>query len=488
MMHQFIFGDMFKRAGGKKHMEKMLLPFAFMLTMLCNCASVDVVHNEVIETASGQVAKNVQVEELEAGTLDSRNYAYPDGGIFSTERLTAETTNAQEVELCELRGEQGVMRWYDTEYDEWCEQPLTEGVIAVERPIIETDAQSVVVTLPQVYAPRENMMVEYMPDYKSTMSVVKQSEGWKLMLQLPAMETGMRAEWHFVRGEGKIIDWNAPEAQQTWQKNLLTNENRWCFDGYYYSAPSSYIPTGKNYFHLLIASYLTQSFMDNEEHPAAYYYAVGMLDTMLEHQNEYGYFPTYAGSQWLQDSYQIGAGFYDTRFNSDLVEMLIYAYEHYGVAKFEKPVRDYLAFYMQHAEQYHIAFGDGWMINDYSNPASGGNSVSSLNHQLAELLVLYEAGGAFHTDQYNDLAARMLRGIENSEKIWHKADGDLEYGIQPDGVTMHGVDYPYLTYDDLLKISRWRAAHGMEQSPAIERLLAYKLKYMQKHGITGYLK
>lgn len=53
---------------------------------------------------------------------------------------------------------------------------------------------------------------------------------------------------------------------------------------------------------------------------------------------------------------------------------------------------------------------------------------------------------------------------------------------------MHGADYPYLTYNDLLKVSRWRAAHGMEPSPAIERLLAYKMKYMQKHGITGYLK
>lgn len=425
---------------GKYRMGKIMLPFFLMLTVLCDCAPAEVVRDEVIETVRGDVTAIVQTGQVKAGTLDSRIYSYSDGGVFSTMRLTAASKRTQKIELCELHGEQGMLRWYNAKDKAWKEQPLKEGIVTMERPIIETDAQSAVITLPQMYTPHENMIVEYMPEYKSSLHIKQVSDGWRLTVEIPPIEKGMRAEWNMVAGEGAIIDWSSPYAQETWENYSMTAQNRWCYDGYYYIAPSSYIPSGDNYYHLLIASYLVQSYTSNEVHPAAYYYAVGMLDTMLEQQNEYGFFPTHAGSEWLRDDYGIGAGFYDTRFNSDLVETLLDAYVRYGVEKFAQPVRDYLDFFMQHAEAHHTAFGDGWMINDYSHPAGGINTVSSLNHQLAELLVLYQAGEAFQTDEYDALAARMLRGIENSEQIWHKADGNLEYGVLSDGVTMHGAD------------------------------------------------
>lgn len=472
---------------GKYRMRRIVLPLLLLLLLFCGCTYPGTVHIEAIQTARGEVISTIRGKNYRAGRADMRSYEYPDGGEFLTARLSIKSECPQKITLCELRGEQATLRWYNEERDIWYQKPLAEGVYWVDRPIIETEEQSVLITMPMVYRAHENAMLEYLPDYKSTLSVKRISGGWRLILQLPELEKGLQVEWHAVLGEGAIIDWNAPDAQTTWKKYLLTGENRWCYEGYYYEAPASYIPSGENYFHLLPAAYLTERMAADEQHRAAYYLSIGMLDTMLTQQNEYGFLPTHAGSTWLRDSYQIGPGFYDTRFNSDLMETLLDAYVRYGVEKFAQPVRDYLDFFIQHAEQHHTAFGDGWMINDYSHPNGGSGTVSSLNHQLAELLLLYQAGEAFHTDEYDALAARMLRGIENSEQIWYRADGNLEYGVEADGITIYGVDYPYLTYDDLLKVSRWRASHGMEPSPAIERLLAYKLKYMQKHGITGYL-
>lgn len=51
----------------------------------------------------------------------------------------------------------------------------------------------------------------------------------------------------------------------------------------------------------------------------------------------------------------------------------------------------------------------------------------------------------------------MVRGIEQSELLWYKSDGDLNYSYKPDG-TCSGQDYPYLTYNDLLELQRLYAA------------------------------
>ena len=85
------------------------------------------------------------------------------------------------------------------------------------------------------------------------------------------------------------------------------------------------------------------------------------------------------------------------------------------------------------------------------------------------------------------LADRMVRGIEQSELLWYKPDGDLNYSYKPDG-TCSGQDYPYLTYNDLLELQRLYAARHGQENPAIARLLQVKLTWMNKNGVTGYNK
>ena len=80
----------------------------------------------------------------------------------------------------------------------------------------------------------------------------------------------------------------------------------------------------------------------------------------------------------------------------------------------------------------------------------------------------------------------MVRGIEQSELLWYKPDGDLNYSYKPDG-TCSGQDYPYLTYNDLLELQRLYAPGTVGKSK-IAHLLQVKLTWMNKNGVTGYNK
>ena len=125
---------------------------------------------------------------------------------------------------------------------------------------------------------------------------------------------------------------------------------------------------------------------------------------------------------------------------------------------------------------------DYWHPNGESSPTH-----ASLNHHAAEAEFLYRMADAIDEDSYAVLADRMVRGIEQSELLWYKPDGDLNYSYKPDS-TCSGQDYPYLTYNDLLELQRLYAARHGQENPAIARLLQVKLTWMNKNGVTGYNK
>ena len=71
---------------------------------------------------------------------------------------------------------------------------------------------------------------------------------------------------------------------------------------------------------------------------------------------------------------------------------------------------------------------DYWHPNGESSPTH-----ASLNHHAAEAEFLYRMADAVNEDSYAVLADRMVRGIEQSELLWYKPDGDLNYSYKPDG-------------------------------------------------------
>jgi len=131
---------------------------------------------------------------------------------------------------------------------------------------------------------------------------------------------------------------------------------------------------------------------------------------------------------------------------------------------------------MVHAQTNAIPTQSGILVEDYSHPDGNLPTHISLNHQLAEILFLYET----RDPTAIETAEQMLRGIEDTVQYWIRADKNLHYACYPNG-TFGGVDYPYLTYNDLLALNTYLGGNE-----SLERLMEAKRMWMDKNNITEY--
>ena len=59
--------------------------------------------------------------------------------------------------------------------------------------------------------------------------------------------------------------------------------------------------------------------------------------------------------------------------------------------------------------------------------------------------------------------------------------------MSPDGV-FEGIDYPYLTYDDLFKLQKYLNARFSRNDPVLDTLMAHKRTWMDENDVTAYMK
>ena len=141
--------------------------------------------------------------------------------------------------------------------------------------------------------------------------------GYTLTLTAPALNTGNTAECMLAQSPEALVDWDQKGVPSLWATYTNLGDGRWCYDGYYWITYSNYIPTGPDVYFQMSAAYLCRSMLAMAPYNRlADDLAPCMMDVMAQRQNEYGYFATSAGSEWLLGDYGIGAGFYDTRFNT----------------------------------------------------------------------------------------------------------------------------------------------------------------------------
>ncbi len=255
--------------------------------------------------------------------------------------------------------------------------------------------------------------------------------------------------------------------------------NRMTLDGYYYKTPSDYTPTGEKYYYRLPAAYIPSKLARFGYAHHGYQIAAAMLDIQTEYYNGFGYIPTRPTSGWLKCDYGVDAGYYDTRFNTDIAHALLALGNEMKIGKFTDCAMSYAAFLSNHATNHAVYTEQGILVNDYCHSnARHQPTHTSLNHQLAEILFLFETQDYFCIQ----VANAMLRGIEDTTESWIRDDGNLHYARYPDG-SFGGVDYPYLTYNDLLALNRYLGGHE-----ALEVLMHTKQIWMDQNGITAYNK
>ena len=422
---------------------------------------------------------------------DSREYQLPNGDLFYQQRLSyyEDARDQQQVvaAVIHVQGNGGTIRRYDPIAQAWNIGELAEGQYAGHMYFIDTDQQSLIITAPLNYYSRTNQTLEAVPDDTGSLEIRREADDWLVILYARTLPGG-QSEYFYLRGEDPLIDWSQ-SGSSAWSSYDFSYNNRWCYVGYYYLAPSQYIPSGENYYHRLPAAYIASQMAFNDSR-GAQDLALCMLDVMLELQNKAGWFPTYAGTDWLLQDYQIGPGFYDTRFNSDLMKAVIQLAQSYQIEEFTRAAWRYGTFYLGMAAANHFDITDaagqtGWLVYDYYSPAAQSPTHCSLNHQAAEIMVLYRLNELTGDPQYEQLAQKMLLGITNLGSRWIKGNGSLHYAYLPDG-NCGMDDYLYLTYNDLYQLQQLLVKRYGQENAGLAQLLATKLAWLQRNHVSGY--
>lgn len=419
----------------------------------------------------------------ECAALDLRGYRMESGDrvLFGSLRPASHIDGAV---IAEFPIETGDLRIY-TEADGWVRMEAVSGARYDTTAVILNgeNGSSIMAYTPSVWEDLDNESKRLVADGGFAIA----DAGGRLYLQLlaPAMEPACSADFTVVTSNSQLLDWDLGEMASIWRSYASSGNSRWNYRGYYYPAPSTYVPTGENVYYHQVSAYLTRSLLYlADKSPLCYDLSLCMLERIQGDQNEPGFFPTQSQSEWLMGDYTIGKGFYDTRFNTDLIGSYLKAYRDYGY--FEDVLRTYTDFFLDYAAAHsRETESGGRFVDDYYNPTGGEATHCSLNHQIAQAILLYQIADAMGRDDAGQLADQMLLAVEDTAENWIKADGSLHYAFYRDG-SYGGQDYPVLTYNDLYDMQTQLTSMGRPRSEKLDEIMASKLQSMIAAGITDY--
>ena len=444
----------------------------------------------MVFSGAGINADTVRILNLETGAIGvceqdgRRAYAFSSGDQVVTGRVTLDGSTA--ADTVELPGGSGVIRYYEPATGKWVETSLAGGVYDASTVEIVQDEGTFFCYLPKSYLVGERQTLTYLPQYDGSLTVSGGNDGWTVTLTADGPE-GAVADYTWMRSDDSLLDWFHETYPGDWYNYTQDGEGKWCYDGYYRTTPDTYEPTGTNSIYRCPASYVVQSIAEAAaDRQSALSLALAMADTLIQGQNSQGFWETGPESQWLSGDYGIGPGFFDTRFNTELADLLCTLYRLSGGDFLEASLERYSEFYAEFARQQHRETENGgWLVEDYWNTGVSAAVHTSLNHQLAECLTLYHLADALGRTDLRQIADRMLLAVEDTSPDWVNAQGDLHYRCNGDG-TYGGSDYPYLTYNDLLALQQYLKASGDGPSEALTFLMDAKRAWMDSHGVTAY--
>ncbi len=438
-----------------------------------------------LELADGAVLATSVRTTAEAAPVTRRSYTLADGSrvVMGRAELNGGTAAVETVTLPE--GE-GTVRFFD-DAGQWVEEPLADGVYRASAVEIVLEDMAFFCYLPKTYreAPRSSLIVQ--PAYDGALTVEETRDGWQVTLTGSAPAGDHVCDFTWAVSDEPFLDWIRDHWADDWYNYTQDGAGKWCFDGYYRTTPATYSPTGTGYLYRCPAAYVVDSMVEAAQaRSGARALATAMVHTMVRNQNGEGFWETGPESQWLSGDYGIGPGFYDTRFNSDLAGTLCTFYEAFGGDFVRAALERYADFYLEFAAANHReTAGGGWLVEDYGGDGANGTMHTSLNHQLAECLVLFRLGAALDRAELTELAGRLLQAVEDTGAGWINAAGDLHYSVSADGV-YSGTDYPYLTYNDLLALNTWLRTQTGSDSAVLRTLMTAKRSWMDANGVTGY--
>lgn len=455
------------------------------------------VYDRVIYTSAGYVGVDHTSRDVRGGALDLRAYVLENSDnvlmgryrpqAFALGATGPEAEDGEQLLLSRTFVSGGVISLWQPERGQWYVSDLTAGSYYSGAVFLDSPECSLFFYLPRTYRQIETGSLEYLPQQDGWLQVDYAQDGFELSLLSPWPGEDCITDFLLVNSGERLVDWAYGDAYGLWSAYTQSGEGRWCFDGYYWPTFDDYSPGGDNYYFRQPSSYLLGSMLAiANRHRLAADLSLAMLDTVALWQNEQGYFPSLFTSGWLSGDYGVEAGYFDTRWNSDLLRHYARGYGQTGADLCLAVMNRYVEYYLGFAQDNHRETANGgWLVADYAPSAPETPCHTSLNHQLAQILVLYELADVLVRDDLLALADRLLLGVVDTETEWLAADGDLVYGLNVDGSPV-GEDYPYLTYNDLYEVQNLLLEVRGQRDPALDRLMRHKLTWMETHGVSGY--
>jgi len=433
-------------------------------------------------TSPNQIDYKIE-ELLNNDKLNIRYSKLNNGDIYCAEQLNGYSGNIYKKDLT-LNGNNILIRWYDKKNKKWNRIDNTDNMPSEPHLyLIDTDLSSIILGMPTIYIYDKEHLTKVVKK-EMPISIIKATEGYKISYALQPEENEVGEIWYLKSDEPNLVP-DTEEHLIMLSVHDLEGEKRWCFDGYYFRAEDEYQPYIKNMYYRHPSSYVGISWTKHGECRGFRDLGYIMMMTCVYNQNEYGFWQTGSRVKWLYEDFKIPSNFYDTRFNTDFAEGLLHAYKKYGDETFKTSLDRYMEYYYKHAieNNYQTETG-GILVEDYA-PAEK-KTHSSLNHQLAELNLLYEYYDLTKKDSYLELASKMLKGIQDTKSYWVMKNGNLKYAYGYTGTANKMEDYPHLTYDDLYTTKQLLKEKFNTEDDTIEYLMKSKLQWIKNNNIHGY--
>jgi len=425
---------------------------------------------------------SVNISESYADSVLLRQYQLADS-TFNMYRIENPSAGILFFEL-PLSSSEGTVSVYDPKAQVWSDFPLTEGTFAGSILKIRfSDGSGVFCDMPKSY---DLLDCNVIRQTGLTGSVTIVRKNGSFYLQCASSSKGDFCDCALYVGplgtssptEG--IAWT--DCADIWAYYTDTDEAKWCFDGYYYTTPPNYDPSGADCYYRCTASYILRLMWEQfDVFPEAKLLALGTLDTVMRNQEENGCWLTGPSCDWLISDYHIYDGFYDTRFNTDLMEYTWKICRSLNTVLYESQLDAYADFFLNYAAENHHETASGWLIADYGYDKEHLLPHTALNHHASEILTLYHLSSLLQRSDLKELADKMLQGIRDTGMDWVKEDHNLHYRYNPDG-TYGGEDYPRLTYNDLSALQDYLIQTTGTPDETIAALMSEKWIYICNTG------
>lgn len=425
--------------------------------------------------------------------IESRELQFHNGDLYWHDKIIFEHGGENFNYVIYYEGMNGTLTYYNEKMGKWIEgQELTEGTLPVTDLFLTIDNRHILLNQPFIYKDLGCGVVKAINDLCHEIIVTKTAEGFQLQMCF-VNKPGTWGEIWALESDSPLLDWNYGAMRQIWVGYSYVKDSRWLMDGAYYINSKTYSPYQKNSYWKNPGVYVVSGFILTGGSRAADDLGYAQLYIQAQNMEAKGYMKTLPRSDWLYKAYGIEAGFYDSRFNTDLGILFIEAYEKFNEQRFLDYALKYGNFFVKFANSHHYTVLDsrgkeGWLVQDYYHEKENYRSVhTSLNHQLQEIRFLYKLGEITGASSFTNLADKMLKGIEITCGSWIKKDNNLHYCYYANG-KFGDVDYPYLTYNDLFNLQKLLEETGKGFNLYLQKLMDSKKIYMDTNGITAYIK